>query len=78
MSMSVRVKRKAELWGLRVVELTFNELTGGNLTVSKTCEPTQGLLAGQTGFCEVTVTNFGLNSVLNVVLNGSLSEQRDV
>lgn len=56
------------LWGVRVVELTFNELTGGDLAVAKSCQPDSGLLAGQTGSCEVSVTNFGPHSTLNVVL----------
>jgi uncharacterized repeat protein (TIGR01451 family) len=54
------------LWGIRAVELTFDELTGGNLSVTKTCEPASGLFVGQTGFCEVSVTNFGPNSMLDV------------
>jgi uncharacterized repeat protein (TIGR01451 family) len=56
------------LWGVRVVELTFNELTGGDLIVQKTCQPASGLFAGQTGYCEVSVTNFGPDSMLDVVL----------
>jgi len=56
------------LWGVRAVELTFNELTGGDLSVHKTCEPASGLFVGQTGFCEVSVTNFGPDSMLDVVL----------
>jgi uncharacterized repeat protein (TIGR01451 family) len=56
------------LWGVRIVELTFNEGTGGDLSVVKSCGPDTGLLAGQTGFCEVSVTNFGPGSVLDVVL----------
>ncbi len=55
-------------WGVRVVELTFNELTGGDLSVVKNCTPDTGLFAGQTGKCEMNVTNFGPNSVLNVTL----------
>ena len=66
-------------WGVRVVELTFNEGTGGDLAVVKQCEPTQNLFTGQTGFCEISVTNHGPGSALNVVLkdrylsNGSFS-----
>jgi uncharacterized repeat protein (TIGR01451 family) len=56
------------LWGVRVVELTFNELTGGDLSVVKNCTPDSGLFAGQIGKCEMNVTNFGPNSVLNVTL----------
>jgi uncharacterized repeat protein (TIGR01451 family) len=56
------------LWGIRAVELTFNQLTGGDLAVQKTCQPSSGLFVGQTGFCEVSVTNFGPNSMLDVVL----------
>ena len=56
------------LWGVRAVELTFNELTGGDIAVQKTCEPASGLYAGQTGFCEVSVTNFGPDSMLDVVV----------
>jgi uncharacterized repeat protein (TIGR01451 family) len=56
------------LWGVRAVELTFNALTGGDLSVEKTCQPASGLFVGQTGFCEVSVTNFGPNSMLDVVL----------
>ena len=56
------------LWGIRAIELTFNALTGGDLSVQKTCEPASGLFVGQTGFCEVSVTNFGPNSMLDVVL----------
>jgi uncharacterized repeat protein (TIGR01451 family) len=56
------------LWGIRGVELTFNDLTGGNLAVVKTCEPMPGLFVGQTGFCEVRVTNFGPNAMLDVEL----------
>ena len=56
------------LWGVRVVELTFNELTGGDLSVSKNCVPDSGLQTGQTGSCDVTVTNFGPHSVLAVEL----------
>ena len=56
------------LWGIRAVELTFNQLTGGDLAVQKTCEPASGLFVGQTGFCEISVTSFGPNSMLDVVL----------
>lgn len=56
------------LWGIRAVELTFNSLTGGDLAVQKTCEPASGLFTGQTGYCEVSVTNFGPNSMLDVVV----------
>jgi uncharacterized repeat protein (TIGR01451 family) len=56
------------LWGLRVVELTFNELTGGDLAIAKSCQPNTGLLAGQTGSCDISVTNFGPHSVLNVTM----------
>jgi uncharacterized repeat protein (TIGR01451 family) len=56
------------LWGIRAVELTFNELTGGDLAVQKTCEPASGLFVGQTGFCEISVTNFGPDSMLDVVV----------
>ena len=56
------------LWGIRAVELTFNEFTGGDLAVQKTCQPASGLFVGQTGYCEVSVTNFGPNSMLDVVL----------
>jgi uncharacterized repeat protein (TIGR01451 family) len=64
-------EQEGGLWGVRVVELTFNELTGGDLSVSKSCKPDpafQTLFTGQTGFCEVSVTNFGPNAALNVVL----------
>ncbi|HUR99931.1 MAG TPA: hypothetical protein VMZ26_17840, partial [Pyrinomonadaceae bacterium] len=56
------------LWGVRAVELTFNELTGGDIAVQKTCQPASGLYAGQTGYCEVSVTNFGPDSMLDVVM----------
>ncbi len=56
------------LWGIRAVELTFNQLTGGDLAVQKTCQPASGLFTGQTGYCEVSVTNFGPDSMLDVVL----------
>lgn len=48
--------------------MTFNDLTGGDLIVQKTCQPASGLYAGQTGYCEVSVTNFGPDSMLDVVL----------
>jgi uncharacterized repeat protein (TIGR01451 family) len=56
------------LWGVRVVELTFNDLTGGDLSVEKNCVPDTGLQTGQTGSCDITVTNFGPHSVLAVEL----------
>jgi uncharacterized repeat protein (TIGR01451 family) len=56
------------LWGIRAVELTFIDQTGGDLAVQKTCEPASGLFVGQTGFCEVSVTNFGPEPMLDVVL----------
>ena len=66
------------LWGIRVVELTFNELTGGDLAVAKTCEPASGsvcradrLLRGQRHELR---TEFGPQCRAH----GSLSQQRDV
>ena len=54
-------------WGIRAVELTFNELTGGDLAVEKTCVASP-LFVGQTGSCQVSVTNFGPNAMLDVQL----------
>lgn len=55
-------------WGVRVVELTFNEGTGGDLGVTKICKPDTPVTIPGTGFCEVNVTNFGPGSALGVVV----------
>ncbi|MDZ5623023.1 DUF11 domain-containing protein [Nocardioides sp. HM23] len=61
------------LWGTRVTKLTFDDCVAdtavqADLGVVKECKPDVAMPAGETGICDIVVTNFGPNAAEAVKL----------